>query len=302
MSVDLHRVVEDVVALLARSIDKRIALRTGPNSAPVLTTGDPDRLNAAVLNLALNARDAMPSGGTLTLAVCLLELGPERGAELGVSPGYYVEVSVTDTGVGLSAEARAHLFEPFFTTKAVGKGSGLGLAEVYGTVKAHGGAVWVDSVPGQGTRVALLLPPAEGSLADHVPVREAAPVTRVAPPRLRVLVVDDEPNVRRSLALLLRAAGYEVIECDGGREAVRSCASEQGSMDLAIVDMMMPEISGREVVAELRAVTPGLPVIVSSGFSVGNDFELLRAEPGVFLLEKPYTNEQLERTIRSAVR
>ncbi len=296
--VDVGRIAQDVLALLERSIDKRIVLRSRLTDAPAITSGDSDRVHAAVLNLALNARDAMPEGGSLTISTRALELSPERSAGLGVAAGPFLEVCVADTGTGLSEEARAHLFEPFFTTKAVGKGSGLGLAEVYGTARAHGGAVLVDSTPGQGTKVALLLPSQVGTGVPASPP-SASPTPRTPRPSRRVLVVDDEANVRRSLSLLLRSAGYDVVECNGEREAVRRHASERASVDLAIVDMMMPELTGREVVAELRAVTPGLPIIVSSGFSAGSDIEALRAEQGVFLLEKPYTNEQLERAILS---
>jgi PAS domain S-box-containing protein len=300
-TVDLKRIVEDVVALLVRSIDKRIAVKTDFADAPALTSGDSDRLHAAVLNLALNARDAMPEGGTLTLSTGTVELGPEQSGVLGIAPGGYRKLCVADTGVGLTAEARAHLFEPFFTTKAPGKGSGLGLAEVYGTATAHGGAVEVTSVPGRGTTVSLLLPPAKVGAPESRPGAGVAPAHAAPRPRLRVLVVDDERNVRRSLTMLLRASGHDVVECDGGREAVRSRAAEHGSVDLAIVDMVMPEITGREVVAELRKGTPALPIIVSSGFSAGNEVEALLSEPGVFLLQKPYTSDQLQRTVLAAV-
>jgi len=300
LPVDVHRIVEDVVALLGRSIDKRIVVTARFAEGAARVMGDADRLHAAVLNLALNARDAMPGGGTLTLSTRAVALGPERSQGLAVAPGAFLEVAVADTGTGLSAEARAHLFEPFFTTKGVGKGSGLGLAEVYGTARAHGGAVTVESTPGQGTTMTLLLPLVDGAdaVADAPPGEP--PLVTPPGPRLRVLLVDDELNVRRSLSLLLRTAGCQVVECDGGRDAVQTHASERGAFDLAIVDMMMPELTGREVVALLRAVTPALPVIVSSGFSAGEDGDALLAEGGVVLLEKPYTSEQLERAIRSA--
>ncbi len=295
--VELDGIVRDVRGLLERSIDKRITIAARLTTHPRAVSGDPDRLHAAVLNLALNARDAMPDGGTLTLATRALEVSPERAGVLGVAPGRYLEIGVTDTGVGLSEEARSHLFEPFFTTKPVGKGSGLGLAEVYGTVRAHGGAAAVASAPGAGTTVTLLLPAAE------VPARAAPPAAasdRLAQ-GLRVLVIDDEENVRRSLALLLRGNGCVVQECDGTRAAVHERAAQAASFDLAIVDMMMPDMTGAEVVAVLRAAAPRLPVVVSSGFHEGDEVEALRATPGVSFLDKPYTESQLRRSIRAAV-
>ncbi|HZZ84110.1 MAG TPA: MASE1 domain-containing protein [Anaeromyxobacteraceae bacterium] len=300
VAVDVHRAVEEVLALLSHGIDKRIALRTELAAAPALVRADPDRLHAALLNLALNARDAMPRGGTLTIATRRVELDEARCAALpfDVSPGPYLEVRLRDTGQGLSPDARAHLFEPFFTTKPVGMGSGLGLAEVYGTVTAHRGAVLVESAPEQGTSVTLLLPAAG---ADALVAPAPAPAAAEAPPRsLCVLVADDEPNVRRSLGLLLRTCGHHAVECDGGRAAVERFRAAPEGIDLAVVDMMMPDLTGREVIAALRAVRPGLPIVVSSGFSASADLDALRAEAGVHFLEKPYTTEELERTLLAA--
>jgi PAS domain S-box-containing protein len=295
--LDLAQLVDEVVAILARSIDKRIAIITRHAGGAAPLVGDPDRLHAAILNLALNARDAMPDGGTLTLATAPQPLGGERAAALGVPPGAYLELSVADTGVGMSEEARGHLFEPFFTTKPAGKGSGLGLAEVYGTVQAHRGAVAVASAPGRGTTISLLLPAAEAASPAEA---GAAPGPAGRPGRpLRVLVVDDEAGVRRSLARLLQAEGNTVIECAGGHEALRRVAAAE-ALDLAVVDMVMPELTGAEVLAALRAARPALPVILSSGFSAGSELDSLCAQPGIHLLPKPYTREQLNRAVSAA--
>ncbi len=302
LDVDVHGIVSEVMALLSRSIDKRIALRTILTAAPALGRGDPDRLHAALLNLALNARDAMPDGGTLTFETRLLDLDGERGAALDVAPGRYLEVCVRDTGAGLSVEARAHLFEPFFTTKPLGKGSGLGLAEVYGTVKAHGGAVTVESAPSQGTAFTLLLPASPDDTARAPAEHDLGAEPPVSAPPLRVLLADDHLNVRRSLSLLLRTGGHEVVECEGGRQALERYRAEGSAIDVAIVDMMMPDMSGRELIAQLRIMSPELPVIVSSGFSAGSDLDALRAEPGVYFMQKPYTTDQLERTLAAAVK
>ncbi|MFL5270931.1 MAG: MASE1 domain-containing protein [Anaeromyxobacteraceae bacterium] len=300
--MDVHLIVEEVVALLARGIDKRIAISVRLGAAPALASGDPDRVHAALLNVALNARDAMPGGGALAFESRVVELDAERCAAMpfDLAPGPHVEVCVRDSGVGLTAEARAHLFEPFFTTKGLGKGSGLGLAAVYGTMRAHRGAVTVTGAEPQGTAVTLLFPACAADVArpSAWAERPAAPASAVPP--LRVMVVDDELNVRRSLGVLLRTGGHEVIECEGGREAVACYGREGKSVDVAIIDMMMPDMTGRELVARLRALGPELPVVVSSGFSAGSDLDALRAERGVYFMQKPYSTAELERTLAAA--
>jgi signal transduction histidine kinase/CheY-like chemotaxis protein len=300
LTVDVHRTVDEVVALLSRSIDKRIALRTRLEAAPSLVRGDPDRLHTALLNLALNARDAMPDGGTIAFESRSVELDDAACAALpfDVSPGRHLEVRVVDTGVGLSEAARAHLFEPFFTTKGPGKGSGLGLAEVYGTVQAHRGAITVESAAGRGTTFALLLPAVNGGAPVHESERSEGQPEPVRP--LRILLADDERNVRLSLGLLLRASGHEVIECAGGEQAVSTHRASGDRIDVVILDMMMPDMSGKEVFARMRALTPDVPVIVSSGFSAGTELEELRGERGVFYLAKPYTTGQLEQALVEA--
>ncbi|MFL5260806.1 MAG: MASE1 domain-containing protein, partial [Anaeromyxobacteraceae bacterium] len=211
--MDVHLIVEEVVALLARGIDKRIAISVRLGAAPALASGDPDRVHAALLNVALNARDAMPGGGALAFESRVVELDAERCAAMpfDLAPGPHVEVCVRDSGVGLTAEARAHLFEPFFTTKGLGKGSGLGLAAVYGTMRAHRGAVTVTGAEPQGTAVTLLFPACAADVArpSAWAERPAAPASAVPP--LRVLALEDELNVRRSLGVLLRTGGHEVI-------------------------------------------------------------------------------------------
>ncbi|HEX7624977.1 MAG TPA: MASE1 domain-containing protein, partial [Anaeromyxobacteraceae bacterium] len=294
VELDVHRVVADVLGLLARSIDRRITLQTRLSAAPSLACGDPDRVHAALLNLALNARDAMPDGGTLTFETHAVELDAAGAAALEVATGWYVQVSVRDTGVGMSPDVRARLFEPFFTTKALGSGTGLGLAEVYGTVRAHRGAVAVESEVGRGSLFSLYLP------LDGAPASSPAPPREVACGPLKVLVIDDEPGVRRALCRALRRAGHEVVDGEWGHQAVATYARDHALIDVAIVDMMMPGMTGREVIARLRAVEPNLPVIVSSGFSSGPDLDALRALARVEFLPKPYTADELGRALAAA--
>jgi signal transduction histidine kinase/CheY-like chemotaxis protein len=298
--VDLHRTVDEVVALLSHSVDKRIQLHTRLEAEPSLVRGDPDRLHTALLNLALNARDAIPGGGAITFATRRVELDATACAALpfDVSPGPHLELRVIDTGVGLSEAARAHLFEPFFTTKGAGTGSGLGLAEVYGTVQAHQGAITVESAANRGTAFAVLLPAAEGDRPEAD--RELPPGRPPSRRPLRVLIADDERNVRFSLGLLLRTGGHEVIECANGEEAVRAHQADAARIDVVILDMVMPDMSGKEVLAKIRERAPDVPVIVSSGFSAGAEVEGAGRGAAVFHLAKPYTAEQLERALADA--
>src|SRR5512140_907712 len=178
-------------------------------------------------------------------------------------------------------------------------GSGLGLAEVYGTVRTHDGAITVESAADRGTTFVLLLP----AVDEVAPMREEREPQRRAPKRpLRVLIADDEQNVRLSLGLLLRTGGHEVVECADGEQAVRRHRADAGRIDVVILDMMMPDMPGSDVLPKLRDVSPDVPVIVSSGFSAGSELEELRGQRGVFYLGKPYTTAQLERTLAEACR
>jgi signal transduction histidine kinase len=244
--VDLHGIVQDVLALLRRSFDKRIALRTDLAARPSTTLGDPGQLHNALLNMALNARDAMPQGGELTFAtrVEVLDVARIEAGRLEVAPGRYLAVDVRDTGVGMDAATLAHVFEPFFTTKDVGRGSGLGLAAVYGTTKAHRGAVEVASEVGRGTTFTLHLPLVEAE-ADRQGEEDAPAVEA----RRRILVVDDERMVRDVLRRLLERAGHQVVVADGGAEGVEIYRRQWHHIDLVILDVMMSDMDGREALA-----------------------------------------------------
>ncbi len=294
--VDLHGTVQDVVALLRRSIDKRITIHLDLAARPSATLGDAAQLHNAVLNLALNARDAMPAGGDMTFATRVVALSGEQieAAHLDVEPGRYVTLEVRDTGVGMDAETRAHLFEPFFTTKEVGKGSGLGLAAVYGTVKTHRGAVEAASEPGRGTAFTLYLPVVEEESrtqrGEQPPAEEA---------RRRILVVDDERVVRDVLRRLLERAGHLVVVADGGREGLEVYRQQWHHLDLVILDVMMPDMDGREALAQMRAINPGVRAVLSSGYDV--DGEAALVTDGVRLLQKPYAREDVARVIAEAL-
>ncbi|PYV08696.1 MAG: hypothetical protein DMG23_12910 [Acidobacteria bacterium] len=258
---------------------------------------DAHELDHAILNLCINARDAMPEGGTLTLGASVVNLGPQdplRPPEC--SPGEYVRVAVEDTGLGMEPEVKAHLFEPFFTTKEPGRGSGLGLAMVYRIVTNHKGFVHAESEVVRGSKLSLYLP------AVHPPPQ---PFTQKLPAEVQegsgtVLVVDDEPMVLAFAERGLEKLGYRVLTAETGRRACEIYASRAQDIDCVLLDMVMPEISGFETYRKLREINPQVKVILSSGYSVEgvarNALEMGAAD----FIGKPYTLETLSRVLKRA--
>lgn len=293
--VDMNALVEEVVQFLQRSLDKRITLRVDLSAEPAMTLGDPSQLQNALMNLALNARDAMPEGGHLSFTTICRELDEAQCQELSqdIAPGKYLHVSVADTGNGMSPEVIQRLFEPFFTTKERGKGTGLGLASVYGTVKNHRGAVSVESVLGQGSRFTLILPFHEGAselAAENLP--EGFPSSA-----RRVLVVEDEPLVGEMLAEMLRRLGYRVDLVPDGVLAVELFKREWRGIDLVILDLVMPRMSGRETFQRLREVNPSIRVLVSSGYSIDGEAQQVLEQGALGFLQKPFQAKELARIL-----
>ena len=300
--VDVHEAVADVITLLRRSIDKRIAIATDLRAVPSVVIGDPTQLHNALLNLALNARDAMPDGGTLRFETRSVDLPPERRAQLHVAlpAGPLVEITVADDGAGMDAETLAHVFEPFFTTKPTGQGVGLGLAAVYGTVESHGGAVTVASTPGRGTTFTLWLPLAA---AEPSAAEAAGPVAPHAAParRARILIVDDEQIVRETLARLLRRDGHDVLSAAGGVEGVTLYSGAWREIDLVVLDMVMPDLGGPQVHAALTAINPAVRVVISSGYAVEGAMTEVVAGGRAWVLQKPFALEDVRRVVGEAL-
>jgi len=286
--------VEETAALLRRTLDRSIEVRTEAlATAPV--EGDSTLLHNAMLNLALNARDAMPEGGLLRLATREVALDPVDCAATGfdIVPGHYVEVTVADTGVGMSPQVQARIFEPFFTTKAAGKGTGLGLAAVYGTVREHRGAVLVHSAPGLGTTFRLLLPVAAADTAMPASAPGAS-APRLAPSARRgiALVVEDEPRIRELMARHLGAMAFEIVEAADG-EAALAAIGQGGPIDLAVLDLVLPRAGGRKVFDALRAARPAVPVLITSGFAREEGLATMLAAPRTAFLAKPWRPSEL---------
>ncbi len=286
--LDLAVVVAQLGGLLRRLIgaDVQLELR---HAGDAWVRADRGQVEQVLLNLCVNARDAMPGGGILTIATGVSSLDAATAAAVGIEPGDYVELSVQDTGVGMSAEVRARAFEPFFTTKAPGLGTGLGLATVYGIAKQSGGAVWLDSEPGAGTRVRLCLPRAAAPHAG------AATVTPVAGGLSRrqaiVLLAEDERPVRELVRRTLERAGYTVLVAVDGQDALELAGRHEGVIDLLVTDVVMPRVGGFDLARRLARV--GLPILFLSGYSADVRGNEAAAFPGSDYLCKPFAREEL---------
>jgi PAS domain S-box-containing protein len=295
--IDLNASIRGFEAIIRRTVGEDIRLRLALSAELGRVRIDEGQLQQVLLNLTLNARDAMPSGGTLSLETRELVLeGPSTESHgIRIRPGPYVELCVRDTGVGMDARTLAHLFEPFFTTKGVGRGTGLGLSTVYGIVKQSNGYVFAESAAALGTNLRILLPVASDPLSPH-------PGSRVAGGGGRgetVLVVDDEPVVRAMMIRSLREAGYEVLEAEDGPKAVERAASHAGSIHAVVTDLAMPGMRGRELARILAQERPEIRVLFVSGFA-GDEVERLGLlEAGRPFLSKPFDPELLVDRVRA---
>jgi CheY-like chemotaxis protein len=284
----LHRLIGEDVLLINE---------LAPQLAPV--RADPGQIEQVILNLAINARDAMPDGGTLTMDTANVELDAAFvRTHPGATSGAYVQLRVRDTGVGMDAETRAHLFEPFFTTKAVGKGTGLGLATVYGIVKQSGGYIGVESEPGRGTVFAILLPQTSGT-----PQPAVSPEAGPQPARgtETILLVEDEESVRALSDRALNTLGYSVLAAPNGWEALGVAERHRGTIHMVLTDVVMPGLSGRELVRQLAAFRPGIAVLYISGYSEEAIAQHGVLDPGTAFLQKPFTPDRLASKVREVL-
>jgi two-component system cell cycle sensor histidine kinase/response regulator CckA len=297
--LDLNTLAREAEKLLHRLISEDIGIHTA--LAPDLgrVRADPVQLHQVVLNLAVNARDAMPHGGMLTLETQNVEVGPDHPATQGlVSPGPYVLLAVTDTGIGMDQETKANIFEPFFTTKGTGEGTGLGLATVYGIVRQSGGFIWVYSEPGQGTTFKVYLPRVE---SDVVPASRAAAVHPSPHGSETILLVEDEELVRRLARKILEGQGYNVVVAASGKAALGLVNADHRPPDLLVTDVVMPGMSGRELAEQLRVWHPQLKVLFLSGYT---DDAIVRhgvLEQDVCFLQKPFNSSTLLQKVRGVL-
>ncbi len=296
--LDLNHVVTRADSLLQRLIGEHISLVTSLDAALDRVSADPGQLEQVIVNLAINARDAMPDGGKLTIETANVELDEAYVEQHGgSSPGPHVMLAVSDTGIGMDAETSARIFEPFFTTKRRGEGTGLGLSTVYGIVTQSGGSIWVYSEPGQGTTFKVYFPRAA---QDRRPAAPAAPAARAEglAGTETILLAEDQPEVRSVACAVLTRYGYRVLEASCGEEALEVLRGHREPVHLLLSDVVMPSMSGPELARLVQLQRPGIRVLFASGYT---DDAIVRhgvLDPGVAFLQKPFTPTALLRKIR----
>jgi two-component system cell cycle sensor histidine kinase/response regulator CckA len=298
--VDVNSLIRDMTGMLGRLIGEhiQISLVLAPDLS--LALADRGQLEQVVMNLVVNARDAMPGGGSVTIETTEVDLENSLFHEEAVMQGAYVMLAITDTGTGMSAETRRRLFEPFFTTKEIGKGTGLGLSTTYGIVKQSKGYIWVYSEPGLGTTFKVYFPRAIPQAAVIAPDR-AADAAPVRPATETVLLVEDEAGVRHLAKRILDRAGYRVIEAANGDDAARLFAHHGGAIDLLISDVVMPGCGGPELLARLQKWTPGLRVLYMSGYTEQTAVAKAGIDRGLPFVQKPFTSAEFARHVREAL-
>ena len=298
--VDLSAVVAEFQAVLRRTLGERYELSYDLFSRPTRVRADRRQLEQVLLNLALNAADAMPEGGRLSLRTSRVELtasDPRLPLEPSVRPGPYVEFAMADQGIGMDEATLERIFEPFFTTKGTGKGSGLGLSTVYGIIRQSGGYIAAHSVLGRGTTFVVYLP-VTGEAASSA---SREPASRASGGSETVLVVEDQPDVRQMAVRALQSEGYSVIEAGDGQDALELVSNGGPPIALVITDLALPRLDGLGLARELRNVLPGVPVLFMTGYTSSESMRrsaLVRGHP---LLEKPFTTDELARRVRSAL-
>ena len=287
VAVDLHHAIREAVAFLSRTIDKRITITSKLQAEQATVMGDPDQIQQILLNIAINARDAMADGGRLHFETDVVALDVEYCRwHMGAVPGFYVMVTITDTGHGIPREIQDRIFEPFFTTKEPGKGTGLGLAMIYGIIKNHGGSIRLYSEIGHGTTFKVYLPLAADAATLHRPT-DTKPLEPVAG-QGRILVVDDDFLVREASIGLLRRLGYEVVAVEDGEQAVAYYREHGSEIDLVILDLVMPRLGGRETFHALKAINPSVKVVLSTGYGHNEAVQALLNAGVSGFVPKPY--------------
>ena len=295
-ALHLNQLLPEAARLLRAELPPAVRVEVGADDDVWPVNGDWGQLHQAIYALAVNARDAMPGGGVLTLAVANRVVGPEEAADPEARPGRFVELLVQDDGRGMTPEVRARLFEPFFTTKAGEQGAGLGLSEVYGIIKGHQGWIRVESEPGRGSAFRLHLPAAtESSPAGPAPPAAAAGGGEC------ILVVDDEDMVRDLARLVLERRGFRVMTAADGEEALAQYGAHPGRIDLVLLDYSMPGLTGLQVFEALRKLDPKVCVVFSSGYGLQGDATPLLAAGARAFVAKPYRPDELAETIRKAL-
>ncbi len=294
--IHIHKLLKDIQMILSHSLDKRIEVQHHFNAAADTVSGDPAHLQSALLNIAINARDAMPEGGQLILTTEGVDLDqdfcsqhPEK-----IAPGRYLNISITDTGIGIAPNHLSKIFEPFFTTKKVGEGTGMGLSGAYATIERHGGFIKVQSQPGEGSTFMTYLPLSTVEASDPgKTAKQEAPVKGQG----RILLVDDEEMVRNVAAEMLTTLGYKVFTCVNGAEALEYYQQHWQEIDLVILDMIMPKMNGYDTFKGLRDVNPEVLAILATGYSTDGLAQTILAEGCKTVISKPFEYAELSTVV-----
>ena len=296
--LDLNESVSGVQKMLARVIGEDIELiaRLHPSLMPV--KADPGQVEQVLMNLAINARDAMPQGGRLSMETCNLELSAQQGRPLDLAPGQYVMLQVSDTGHGMDAVTLPHIFEPFFTTKPIGKGTGLGLSTVYGILKQSGGGIQVESEVGHGSTFRVYLPVEHGTIEAQ---KGHAVNCNIAGGSETILIAEDEPDLRELTRIFLQEYGYNVLEAATAEQALKIAEAFAGPIHLLLTDVIMPAMSGRQLAERIQAKRPQTRIIYMTGYTDDMVVQHKVLEPGAKVLQKPFTRLDLAQKVRSTL-
>ena len=297
--LNLNEVVRNVEKMLQHVLNADIELRIDLADELANTQADPGQIEQVLLNLAGNARDAMPDGGVLSITTENVEIDPAYAQSFPyrVTPGPYVRITVSDTGAGMDEETRDHIFEPFYTTKEDGRGTGLGLSTAYGIIKQSGGYIWVDSEPGKGSTFRIYLPVAEGDVEAPQPLPYITPRAGAE----TILLVEDNPDVRSLLRSVLLKRGYSVLEAENGREAMEVVEGYSRPVDLLVTDIVMPEMNGREIASLIARKYPDIRVLLISGYTEEAAQRPGILDPGTPFLEKPFSVDEFMNKVQEVL-
>jgi two-component system, cell cycle sensor histidine kinase and response regulator CckA len=298
--LDINEIVIETGKILRRLIGEDIDLVSVQTANLARVMVDPGLIGQVIMNLAINARDAMPQGGKLTIETANVYLGDDYARQhFDVEPGRYILLAVSDTGYGMDEATLSHIFEPFFTTKSQGKGTGLGLAVVYGIVKQSGGHIWVYSEPGRGATFKVYLPIAEQDAKPLDAVTDVYPSLQGGAET--ILLVEDDDTVRDLTGEILRGYGYTVLEANDGNEALKMCSGHEGTVHILVTDVVMPGINGRELAQKMESLRPAMKVLYISGYTDNAIVHHGVLDAGTAFLQKPFTPEALARKVREVI-
>jgi len=297
MPLAINTLIKDTVEVSEKIFEKKIEVKYELDNDIKIIKGDRNQLDQVLTNLIINAKDAMPQGGELIIKTENVHLDEEYTQKYpDLKPGKYVKISVTDTGIGMPKNVTDRIFEPFFTTKGSGEGTGLGLATVYGIIKNHQGHITVDSESGKGTTFTIYLPVSERRVLEE---NTAATVIKGDE---TILIVDDEEDVRGMLSKQLTPLGYKVLFASDGLEAIKIFKQQKHKIDLILLDMIMPGMAGKETYQKLREISPGVKVLIMSGFSLNSSDKEMLSDRTMGFIQKPFELYELSNIIRKILR